>query len=196
MKLARKGAGTEKGLVDGHGLGKVWVGWTGRVGFTHIHHCVQNGQLVGACWIARELSSGLCDDLDKWGGEGREVQEEGDRGIHIAFVMTQTSGVGRGGRPKKEGIEVYRLLVHFIIRASQAVLVVKNMPANAGDIRDTGLVPGLHKRHRFSLWVRKIPWRRAWQLTAVFLPGGSHGQRSLGSSSPWGCKESDTTKST
>ena len=36
------------------------------------------------------------------------------------------------------------------------------------------------KRHGFDPWVRKIPWRRAWQRTSVFLPGESHGQRSLG----------------
>ena len=36
-----------------------------------------------------------------------------------------------------------------------------------------------HKRCRFDPWVRKIPWRRAWQPTPVFLPGESHGQRSL-----------------
>jgi len=35
------------------------------------------------------------------------------------------------------------------------------------------------KRRRFDPWVRKIPWRRAWQHTPVFLPGESHGQRSL-----------------
>jgi len=35
------------------------------------------------------------------------------------------------------------------------------------------------KRQGFDLWVGKIPWRRAWQPTAVFLPGESHGQRSL-----------------
>ena len=35
------------------------------------------------------------------------------------------------------------------------------------------------KRHEFDPWVRKIPWRRKWQLTPVFLPGESHGQRSL-----------------
>ena len=35
------------------------------------------------------------------------------------------------------------------------------------------------KRHRFDPWVRKIPWRRKWQLTPVFLPGESHGKRSL-----------------
>jgi len=42
------------------------------------------------------------------------------------------------------------------------------MPANAGDIR-----PG------FDPWVRKIPWRRKWQLTPVFLPGEFHEQRNL-----------------
>ena len=40
-------------------------------------------------------------------------------------------------------------------------------------------------------WIRKIPWRRARQLTAVFFPGESHGQRSLAGYSPWGHKESD-----
>ena len=53
--------------------------------------------------------------------------------------------------------------------------VVKNLPANAG-----------HKRHGFDPWVRKIPWRRAWQPT-VFLSGKFYGQRSLAGYSPWGC---------
>ena len=42
-------------------------------------------------------------------------------------------------------------------------------------------------------WVRRIPWRRAWQPTPVFLPGESPGQRSLEGCSPWGSKELDTT---
>ena len=46
----------------------------------------------------------------------------------------------------------------------------------------------------FNPWVRKIPWRRAWQLTLVFLPGEFHGQRSLAGYSPWGHKESDMTE--
>ena len=45
----------------------------------------------------------------------------------------------------------------------------------------------------FSPWVGKIPWRRKWQPFPVFLPGESHGQRSLAGHSPWGRKESDTT---
>ena len=52
---------------------------------------------------------------------------------------------------------------------------VKNLPANAGD-------------NRFDLWVRKIPWRRKWQLTSIFLTGVFHGQRSLEGYSPWGCR--------
>ena len=45
-------------------------------------------------------------------------------------------------------------------------------------------------------WVGKIPWRRAWQPTPVFLPGESHGQRSLAGCSPRGRTESDTTEVT
>ena len=41
-----------------------------------------------------------------------------------------------------------------------------------------------HKRHEFDPWVRKIPWRRAWQSTPVFLPGESHRARSLVGYSP------------
>ena len=68
--------------------------------------------------------------------------------------------------------------------------VVKNLPTNARDIGDVGSIPGSDP------WVRKIPWRRAWQYTPVFLPGQSHGQKSLVGYSPWDCKESDTTEVT
>ena len=59
--------------------------------------------------------------------------------------------------------------------------VVKNLLADAGDV---GLISES----------RKIPWRRKWQPTPVFLPGESHGQRSLAGYSPRGCKGSDTTE--
>ena len=65
-------------------------------------------------------------------------------------------------------------------------LVVENPCDNTGDV----------KTHEFSPWVRKSPWRRAWQPTPVFLPGESHGQRSLAGCSPWGQKESDTIQAT
>ena len=52
------------------------------------------------------------------------------------------------------------------------------------------------KRHGSDSWVRKIPWRRAWQPTPVSLPGESHGQKSLEGYSPWVCTESGTTEAT
>ena len=45
------------------------------------------------------------------------------------------------------------------------------------------------RRFGFSPWVGKIPWRKEWQPTPVFLPGKSHGQRSLAGYSSWGHKE-------
>ena len=47
---------------------------------------------------------------------------------------------------------------------------------------------------RFSSWIRKLPWRREWQPTPVFLPGESCGQKSLVDYSSWGCKDSDTAE--
>ena len=51
---------------------------------------------------------------------------------------------------------------------TQVALMVKNLLTSAGDMRLW-----------FNPWVRKIPWRRAWQPTPLFLPGESHEQRSL-----------------
>ena len=44
------------------------------------------------------------------------------------------------------------------------------------------------RRCMFDPWVEKTPWRRKWHPTPVFLPGKSHGQRSVVGYSPWGCK--------
>ena len=58
--------------------------------------------------------------------------------------------------------------------------MVKKMPARAGDMR-----------HGFDPWVGKILWRRKWQPIPVFLPGESHGQRSLAGYGPWGHRVGD-----
>ena len=68
-------------------------------------------------------------------------------------------------------------LLHCTAETSQAALVVKNPSDDAGD-------------------VGKIPWRRAWQSTLVFLPGESQGQRSLAGFRPWSCIELDMTEAT
>ena len=58
---------------------------------------------------------------------------------------------------------------------------VKNPACSPGDL---GSIPGL----------RKMPCRREWLPTPVFLPGGFHGQRSLAGYSTWGLNKSDTTE--
>jgi len=68
--------------------------------------------------------------------------------------------------------------VYSKVRVSQVALVVKSMPANAGDVRDAGLILGSGR----------FPWRRARQPTPVILPGEVHGQRSLAGYSPRGCR--------
>ena len=74
--------------------------------------------------------------------------------------------------------------IHMYFRVSQVSLVVKNPPANAGDIRDAGLIPGLGRSpgggHGNPL-----------QYSCLENP---HGQRSLVGYSPWGCKELDMTE--
>ena len=62
--------------------------------------------------------------------------------------------------------------------------IVKNPLVNAGDA----------KRCRFDSWVGKMPWTRKEQPTPVFLPGESHGQRSLVGYSLWDGKEWDVTE--
>ena len=62
--------------------------------------------------------------------------------------------------------------------------MIKNLPANAGDIRDWGSILGLGRSSE------------GWRGTPVFFPGGSHGQRSLEGYSPWGHRESDMTEAT
>ena len=49
---------------------------------------------------------------------------------------------------------------------------------------------------RNMFFLPTVPWRRKWQSTPVFLPGGFHGQRILVGYSPWGRTESVTTELT
>ena len=56
--------------------------------------------------------------------------------------------------------------------------VIEDFPGGASDKEPISQCRK-HKRCRFDPWVGKIPWRRAWQPTSVFLSGESHGQRSL-----------------
>ena len=82
----------------------------------------------------------------------------------------------------------------------------KESACNAGD---PGSIPGMVKNPMWDVgvqcgrpgfdpglnpWVGKIPWRREWLYTPVFLPEQFQGQRSLGGYNLWGCKELDMTE--
>ena len=74
----------------------------------------------------------------------------------------------------------YIICTHTCINETFLVAQIRNLSAM--------------QRLRFDSWVRKIPWRRKWLHTSVFLPGEFHGQRSLAGYSPWGCKELEMTE--
>ena len=74
----------------------------------------------------------------------------------------------------------------YFEKASQVEQVGKNPPASVRHVRDNSSIPGSGR----------FPWRRAWQPTPVFLPGESHGQRSLAGYSPQKSKELDITETT
>ena len=77
-------------------------------------------------------------------------------------------------------VDVQLILINYTDGASWIVQMIKNLPA----MWQTGLCP----------WVKKISWRRNWQSTPVFLPGKSHGQRSLTGYNPWRVGHSVVTK--
>ena len=71
-----------------------------------------------------------------------------------------------------------------MFQASQVALEVKSPPANAGRFKRCG----------FNPWVGKIPSRRAWKHTLVFMPAESHGQRSLMGYNPSGSQSQTQLK--
>jgi len=151
---------------------------------TYITICKIDSQQEFVVWL-RELKLGLSNNLEGW--DGREV----------------------GGMFKWEGTLVNRWLIHVDIwwkpvqywekaMASHSSTVAWKIPWMEEPVRlqSMGLVRVRHD------WVTSLSlstfmhWRRKWQPTPVFLPGESHGRRSLVGCSPWGPTESDTTEAT
>ena len=85
-----------------------------------------------------------------------------------------------------------------ILEISYTLAGLPNWPKCTGNLSGLGGTRGKeptcqcrrHKRSGFDPSVGKIPWRRAWQPTPMFLPRESHGQRSLAGCWPWDLKES------
>ena len=65
---------------------------------------------------------------------------------------------------------------------------------SASAVKNPSVMQEMWRRCGFSPWVQKILWRRKWQPTPGFLPGESHGQRSLAGCSLRCRKKSDTAE--
>ena len=102
------------------------------------------------------------------GGHGNPLQYSCLENPH---VQRSLAGYSPWGRTESDTTKATYKGKHG---ASQVALVIKNLPASAGDVRDEGSIPGLGRSS----------WRRAWQPTLVFLPGRSPGQRTLAGYSP------------
>ena len=109
--------------------------------------------------------------------------QKGPKGIQELIQIRRSIGP-----PSSQDLYIYYTLythththTHTHTQSSLVAQMVKNLPP----VQETR-----------EPWVRKIPWRREWQSTPVFLPGEFHGQRSLVGYSPWGPKESDMTELT
>ena len=107
---------------------------------------------------------------------------------------------------RKTGANIFFLLYNFVDRRSILTIDLSNLSIvfflsllsrkrssfylkeELYDFSLASKLSPLCKRHGFNPWLWKIPWRRAWQLTPVFLPGEFHAQKSLVGYSPWGHK--------
>ena len=90
-------------------------------------------------------------------------------------------------------LHVLAILSNFMMSIFVTWLITRSL-TGSGSGKETTCQCRRRKRRGFDSWVGKIPWRRKWQSTPVFLPGEFHGWRTLVGYSPWGCKDPDTTE--
>ena len=132
-----------------------------------------------AQWWFKKLCKGD-ESLENEGRSGRPEVNNDPLSVSSKLIMRSCQRTQWGHLAFEANWKVKKLL-----SGSQVALTVKNPPANAGDIREVGLILSL---------VGNISWRKAWQHTPVFLPGESPGQRSLVGYYPQGHKESNMTE--
>ena len=100
------------------------------------------------------------------------------------------------GPPRKSPLVVLRLSSFFFFNRPERKTLFLSIIYVVAQLSRIHLQCRRNKRHRFHPWVRKIPWRRKWQPILGFLPGKSHGQKSLAGCSPWSHQESHTAEHT
>ena len=118
------------------------------------------------------------------------LSSPGHRYFHWWVPLAHTSGeVRRGNRSgRREKSVVMQALESLAMPSSKTKAALQNPPVNPGwwlSGKESACNAGdTCRRHGFNPWVRKIPWRRTWKTSLVFLFEKSHGLRSLVGYSP------------
>ena len=144
---------------------------------------------VGGAGVHWPLESSHCPQR---GGEAESSPRPG-RWIpcaHGAAGITQTGEEGQHGAllsplPTHSWLLVPECFGPVEINLLACLSLVSQMVKNS---------PAMQERPKLNLWFGKIPWRREWQPTPVFLPGKSRELRSLVGYSPWSRRQSDMTE--
>ena len=130
------------------------------------------------CGSAGKESTCNAKDLDSIPGLGRSPEEGKGYPLQYSGLENSMDCIVHGVTKSQIRLSNFHSLQGSTGFPGDSAL--KNPPANAGDMSS---IPGLERS----------PWRRKWQPTPVFLPGKSHGPKTLVCCSPWSHKELDTT---
>ena len=138
----------------------------------------------------KSLSPTLCDPMDC------SLPGSSVHGIFQARVLEWVAiSLSRGSSQPRDWTQVFRTagrrFTLWATREAHFKTIAYRMTSQAALLVKTAWQCRRHKWRGFNPWVRKSPWRRTWQPTPVFLPGESHGQRSLEGYSP-GVTQSQT----
>ena len=131
---------------------------------------------VAEAWLGRPRGG------DQTRGKAVFLHQEG--GVHIEENQLSFSLISHS--------EINRRCSKYL-QASSTVWDANSVPGDTSG-KEPACQCRRHKKCSLNPWVGTISWRKAWQPTPVFLPGESHGQRSLAGYSPWGLRESDMTE--
>ena len=146
----------------------MWVNWASRWAVTSHALCCSGAQALESNWHWFEswhyVSVEVTAIKSQWYKNIKISVASHQKGVFLSYVTAYLC------------IYVFGAL-YICNGISLVAQMVKSLPAM--------------QEIRFDPWVRKIPWRRKWQPTPVFMPRELHGQRNLVGYSPWDCKELD-----
>ena len=161
---------------------------------------VWDWQMLAGIWVSQVVL--VVKNLPKAGdpgstpGSGRSLG--GGHGNPFQYSCLENPMDRGARRATVQGVAKSRTRLKWLSHACLPLVYIRQMNNKA--VPAASLVPQLlriclpRRRPGFDPWVGKIPWRRAWPPTPVFLPGNPYGQRSLTGYSPQGLKELNTTQ--